>query len=187
MIQFIFFILFLSLNSFSEELDDFWQITDYEDPDRIWVTVNGQITHGDKTRISLSPKDDSCNLAVTYTTFYTTVDDGAAKFSKLPSKYMVAEIFGGPVLYEIISTNDFLAGNIAWFFTGSLPLKELKEFFKNKDSFSVELKHFFKEGKEGGVLDIDVEEYFDVPKNSWSLNNFEEALDEAQKECLKRL
>ena len=67
--QFIFFILFLSLNSFSEELDDVWQITDYEDPDRIWVTVNGQITHGDKTRISLSPKDDSCNLAVTYTTF----------------------------------------------------------------------------------------------------------------------
>ena len=175
-------ILIFSLNAFFEEKDDFWQITDYEDADRIWLTVNGQITHGDKYRISLSPKDEFCNLAVSYMTVYTTVDDGSSKFKVLPSEYVEAEISNIPFYTKIISTDEFLAGNIAWFWNSSNNLNDLKQFFKGRDSFTIELKNFVKDGK---LIDKDIEEYFDVLKNSWSLDNFEKALDEAYQECTK--
>ena len=55
-------------------------------------------------------------------------------------------------------------------------LESIKVFFQNKKEVSLELKD---------SEDLKMQDYFDVTKNSFSLNRLNEALDRARGECLR--
>jgi len=184
----IFFILFTFLISSKaypyleeEQIDDIWsiQVFTYDKIDSkewdIIVQVNGTITHADSLRIRIPLLDvDLCNFGNTFTTFYTTADN--ANLHKITGKILKAKFNSEIINVETLYAIDFLLGYMVFIDMGWNNLDEIKQFFENES----EIELILIDGNQ-----IRISDYFDIPKNSFSLEGLNDALDRAREECIR--
>ena len=177
--------LFLTFNTIAETLfeeyelldtpDDTWtvHVDRYDDNDtETWARVNGKVMHGDKLRIRVLP--DQCGVGNTITTFYTIQNN--PEIEQQQGKVITATFKGIDIKVKILLVldNPEFIGHMVYMDLGWLELEDIKTFFDGHDEVSLELKD---------DDDFKASDYFDITKNTWSLNRLNEALDLAEMKC----
>ena len=177
--------LFLTFNTTAETLfeeyelldtpDDTWtvHVERYDDNDtRTWASVNGKIMHGDKLSIRVLP--DRCNVGNTITTFFTVQNH--PEMVQQEGKVISATFKGIDIKVKILFAldNPAFIGHMVYMDLGWNEFKDIKTFFDGHDEVSLELKD---------DDDFKASDYIDIPKNTWSLNRLDEALDLAEMKC----
>ena len=177
--------LFLTFNTIAETLfeeyelldtpDDTWtvHVDRYDDNDtETWARVNGKVMHGDKLRIRVLP--DQCGVGNTITTFYTVQNN--PEIEQQQGKVITATFKGIDIKVKILLVldNPEFIGHMVYMDLGWLELEDIKTFFDGYDEVSLELKD---------DDDFKASDYFDITKNTWSLNRLNEALDLAEMKC----
>ncbi len=177
--------LFLTFNTIAETLfeeyelldtpDDTWtvHVDRYDDNDtETWARVNGKVMHGDKLRIRVLP--DQCGVGNTITTFYTVQNN--PEIEQQQGKVITATFKGIDIKVKILLVldNPEFIGHMVYMDLGWLELEDIKTFFDGHDEVSLELKD---------DDDFKASDYFDITKNTWSLNRLNEALDLAEMKC----
>jgi len=177
--------LFLTFNTIAETLfeeyelldtpDDTWtvHVDRYDDNDtETWARVNGKVMHGDKLRIRVLP--DQCGVGNTITTFYTVQNN--PEIEQQQGKVITATFKGIDIKVKILLVldNPEFIGHMVYMDLGWLELEDIKTFFDGHDEVSLELKD---------DDDFKASDYFDITKNTWSLNRLDEALDLAEMKC----
>ena len=177
--------LFLTFNTIAETLfeeyelldtpDDTWtvHVDRYDDNDtETWARVNGKVMHGDKLRIRVLP--DQCGVGNTITTFYTVQNN--PEIEQQQGKVITATFKGIDIKVKILLVldNPEFIGHMVYMDLGWLELEDIKTFFDGHDEVSLELKD---------DDDFKASDYFDITKNTWSLNRLNEALDIAEMKC----
>ena len=159
-----------------DEPDDTWtvHVDSYGDNDaETWVTVNGKIMHGDKLRIRIL--SDRCGVGNTVTTFLTI--NNHPEMVQQEGKVISATFKGIDIKIRILfalEMPEVVTGHFVYMDLGWNELKEFKTFFAGYDEVSLELID---------DDDFKASDYFDITKNTWSLNRLNEALDLAEKKC----
>ena len=155
--------------------------------DSVSVSIDGNISAGDKYRILFNPKSDNpCELITQVTTFYSVVKDAERKFKKLPSNYVLAQVKRGDkqekFIMQIENTSDFIAGKRTLFTVSTNTVEQFLDFHKDNEAIEIELLSFY-DLKNQKRVNKDIADYFDIPKNSWSLNEIKESLSNGKLEC----
>jgi len=171
-------IFLLSLNVFSE-----WKIQ--EEFGGITVYTEGNISVGDKYRFILSRNtEEPCNIAESYFSNYTMVENAEKKLNNLPSKYLLAEINQKEKSIVVSAVTDkFLSGAISYIFATRNNIEDIIDYYSGEEVISIELLGFYDIDKHE-LLDVNIEDYFDIPINTWNLAGHEEALKKGKEECL---
>ncbi|MEC8421932.1 MAG: hypothetical protein VXY96_02605 [Pseudomonadota bacterium] len=179
-------LLLITSQVFAEEylqedyIDDKWTvkvITEKSSPTRIYASVNGKISHGDRLNVVISIKDmESCNVGNTTTTFHTMIEN--EKISKI-SNLIIPAVFKEDkinimALFSI--NNELLKGYVVWMHMGWNSLENIEKYFQNTSEVSLKLV---------SNDNININEYFDIPENIFSLNGLKDSLDRAKKECYR--
>ena len=165
-----------------------WEVKLFND--RVSVSINGNISWGDRYIINLTPgaENDGCDLAEQWTTYYSVVEDSSKKYENLPSNYILSKIKTGDreekFLMKILFTKDFLLGKTTSFVVGGNLIEDLLDFHKDSENFSLELLAFYDLDNQQ-AYEVDISTYYDIPKNSWNLIGLRDALYEGKEECLK--
>jgi len=163
--------------------DDVWQIEEIF-VDRITVSVNGKVVHGDKYRVWFEPIDEGyCNNPYSSTTFLSVVENAEEKFKNLPSHILASKINNEEYWIKIASIHDFLSVKSALIDLGVRPIDELISFYEGYDEIEIELTGFYDLDKDE-VMQDDINEYFAFPRNVYSLDGFENAIASGQAKCL---
>jgi len=171
-------------DDFSDKWSDGWKVHTSED--MVVVSTNGNFVHGDRFRVLLQPKSKkACNIASQYTSFMSAVDDIDKKFDSLPSKYIVSKINNKEEsLMKIETTFDaFGKSKIAWFDFSTNKIEDFLDYHSGNEEIGIELLAFY-DFVNKKILSIDISEYFDVTKNSWSLDGIETAIYKGKSDCL---
>ena len=174
-------------DDFSDKWGDGWKVRTSED--MVVVSTNGNHVHGDRFRVVLQPKSKkTCNIAGQYTSFMSAVDDIDLKFDSLPSKYIVSKINKKEEsLVKIETTFDaFGKSKITWFNISINKIEDFLDYHSGNEEIVIELLAFY-DFVNKKKLSISISEYFDVTKNSWSLDGLETALYRGKSECLMLL
>ena len=153
--------------------------------DSIIISVNGNITFGDRYRIIFFPNSkDKCNQPQSYISSYTVVGNAEEKFENIPSEYLLSEINEEEkFLIRIDHVSDFMLGKRAWMHVGINTVEELVDFHKDNEEIKIEFLSFY-DREEQKILPNKIADYFDISKNTWSLDGFEEALNKGKAACL---
>jgi len=177
-------LLIIFPNSYAEQIDNQWGEETFLD-DIIIVSVNGQVTAGDRYRIFFRPLSIArCEQPDSYISFYSVVDDAVEKFENLPSRYLVAQINDDETfLARIEDSGEFIAGARLLIHMGTNHTDDLIGYHKGNDEMKILLLAFY-DYEEETFHPEDIKEYFDIPVNTWSLNGFEEAVTSAKNKCL---
>ena len=177
------FLLFFNC-SYAELIIDEWGEESFLD-DIIIVSVNGHVTAGDRYRLFFRPlSEERCNQPDSYISFYSVVDDAVEKFNNLPSKYIVANINDDETfLASIEDSGEFIAGARALIFMGTISTENLIGYHKGKDQIKIQLIAFY-DYEEKTYHPEKIDDYFDIPVNTSSLNGFEDAVTSAKNKCL---
>ena len=164
-----------------EYLEDEWTVSvvQHEGKDTsdwgINASVNGRVTHGDRFRVRILPRDlNLCNNGNLITTFYThIINKKTLEFSDL----VIPALFNNQKInVQILFAQKFLMGYSVTIDLGWNELKNIKDFFKNEKEVSLQLLDSEK---------IKVEDYFDIVENTFSLTGLNDALDRAKNECIR--
>ena len=157
----------------------------------VLLTTPGNIMHGDSYRIVFDAKSkESCNIARQYISNYAVVDNAKEKYRNLPSKYVLTKTKKGDeqinFLMTVEYTSNFLLGKSTIFGVSANRVEDLIDFHKDNDKIYLELLAFY-DYENNKKIRTEITEYYDIPKNTWDLDGFEEALQKAQLECLNLL
>jgi hypothetical protein len=180
-------ILLFSLNIFPQE----WEML-VED-DVVTVSIEGNITVGDRHRFMFFPakrlnpesSEVPCQLVHTYFSNYSMAENSVDDIDDLPSEYLLASINEKEkFLATAITAADFLLGSLTYFFASRNTIEDLVSFYSEDDVITIELLDFYDLDNQES-LNIDINDYFDLPKNTWNLKGFEEAMKKGQEECLQ--
>ena len=176
--------LFFFNCSYAELIIDEWGEESFLD-DIIIVSVNGHVTAGDRYRLFFRPlSEERCNQPDSYISFYSVVDDAVEKFENLPSKYIVANINDDETfLTRIEDSGEFIAGARALIYTGTNTTENLIRYHEDRDQIKIQLIAFY-DYEEKTYHPEKIDDYFDIPVNTWSLNGFEDAVIFAKNKCL---
>ena len=176
--------LFFFNCSYAELIDDEWGEESFLD-DIIIFSVNGQVTHGDRYRLFFRPlSEEICNQPDSYISFYSVVDNAVEKFENLPSKYVVVGINDeGTFIARIEDSGEFIAGARALIHLGTSSTENLIGYQKGRDQMKIQLIAFY-DDEEKTYHPEKIDDYFDIPVNTWSLNGFEDAVTFAKNKCL---
>ena len=179
-------ILFVLLSCGSLEiLSSEWNVdvlTDF-----VSVSIDGNVSAGDKYRILFNPKSDNpCELITQVTTFFSVVKNADKKFSNLPSQFVLAQVKKGSekekFIMTIESTSNFITGKRVLFTVSTNSMEQFINFHRDNQEIEIELLNFY-DLKKQRIIRKDITDYFDIPKNSWGLNDIEKSLKKAKSEC----
>jgi len=180
--------IFLALIAFSSfELSaNNWSVD--TSSDSISISIDGNISAGDKYRVFLNPKSDKpCEVATQVTSFYSVVSNAENKFNNLPSNFVLAQVKKGTkqekFLMEIVSSVDFIGGKRTLFTVSVNEANQILDFHQDNLAIEIELLSFY-DLKKQQTISQKITDYFDVPKNSWNLEGFEDALSIAKLDCI---
>jgi hypothetical protein len=147
---------------------DEWQIEKLNN--RIIISKNGEVTHGDKLRFFLTK--DFCDEVQEVFTFYTTTNH--KKINNLKRKVLTVKMNEYLMESEVMFVLPFLLGHSVWFDMGRYKVDEHINFFKDISSYDLNIIN----GKDYIATD-----FFDIPNNYWNMENFKNKLKEGQKTC----
>lgn len=181
------FILLTSFQLFGHSFHD----TEVEHEDNIWnasyseglgatAGVNGMITHGDEYIVRIVGED--CDLVNQIFFFYTY--ENYEKVRNIENRkinislngYKIHGLTNEPLTADALYTSPFLMGTRVLFDSGITLVENMKKGYGRIEAIEIELID-----SEG----IKISNYFDVPKNAWSTNGMEKALDDAVLLCKK--
>jgi hypothetical protein len=174
-------LLFLMLPFFLSAQE--WQVL--EDEDAIKISIDGNIVAGDKHTIYFFPaEEEGCEVAHSYFSSYSMADRAVAEMKNLPSKYVLANINDKEkFLATAVTASEFLLGTLVYFYATSNAAEDLLEFYAEDDLISIELMDFY-DTETNKRLNVNIEDYFDLPKNTWNLAGLAEALELGKEKCL---
>lgn len=160
-----------------------WEVS--VDEDAIKISIDGNIVAGDRQNIYLFPAEgESCEVAHSYFSSYSMADKAVADMKNLPSKYVLANINDKEkFLATAITASEFLLGTIIYFYTSSNAVEDLIEFYAEDELISIELLDFY-DIENSKRLNVNIEDYFDLPKNTWNLDGLAKALELGKEKCL---
>jgi len=162
-------IFFLTSILFSQSShSDDWTIEKLNN--RIIVSKNGEITHGDNLRFFITK--DYCDELQEVFTFYTTTNH--TDINDLKGKLLTVKMNQHEVKSEVMFVLPFLLGHSAWFNMGRYKIDDHIEFFKNISLYEVKILN------DRSFIATD---YFDIPHNHWDIKNLKINLKKGQKEC----
>ena len=167
-INFTIIILLISLLFAKTSYSDDWTIEKLNN--RIIVSKNGEITHGDNLRFFITK--DYCDELQEVFTFYTT--NNHSKINDLKEKMLTVSMNEYEVKSEVMFVLPFLLGHSAWFNMGRYKIDDHIEFFQNTNLYELEILN------EGSFIATD---YFDIPHNHWNIKDLKINLKKGQKEC----
>ena len=148
-----------------------WEIqVDEKETSKVWVSKNGEITHGDNLSIRILEGD--CEIGNTVTTFYSTKPIKSSK--EVEGQFIKAKFGEESIHVQVLFAPEFIVGNSIWIDLGWNSVTAIKNFFKDKPKVTLKLEH-----GEGFNLD----EYFDVRQNAWQTEGIDEVLDKAVGIC----
>ena len=179
-------LILLGFGSFSSAANE-WNVDVLTDS--VSVSIDGNISAGDKYRILFNPgSDNPCELITQVTTFYSVVKNADKKFSNLPSQYLLAQVKKGSnqekFIMAIESTSNFIAGKRTLFTVSTNTVEQFLDFHKDNETIEIELLSFY-DLKNQKRVNKNITDYFDIPKNSWSLDGVDKSLNKAKSECKK--
>ena len=115
------------------------------------------------------------------------MDNAKEIYRNFPSKYVLPKTKKGDeqinFLMTIEYTSNFLLGKSTIFGVSANRVQDLIDFHKDNDKIYLELLAFY-DYENNKKIRTEITEYYDIPKNTWDLDGFEEALQKAQLECL---
>ena len=180
--------IFLALIAFSSfELSaNNWSVD--TSSDSISISIDGNISAGDKYRVLLNPKsEEPCEVATQVTSFYSVVSNAENKFNNLPSSFVLAQVKKGTeqekFLMEIVSSVDSIGGRRTLFTVSVNEPNQILDFHQDNEAIEIELLSFY-DLKKQQTISQKITDYFDVPKNSWNLEGLNDALSNAKLTCL---
>ena len=156
--------------------------------DSISISIDGNISAGDKYRVLLNPKsEEPCEVATQVTSFYSVVSNAENKFNNLPSSFVLAQVKKGTeqekFLMEIVSSVDSIGGRRTLFTVSVNEPNQILDFHQDNEAIEIELLSFY-DLKKQQTISQKITDYFDVPKNSWNLEGLNDALSNAKLTCL---
>ena len=165
---FIFFLIWLT-PIFA--LADPWQID--QDENFITLKKNGEIQHGNNIHFNFD-RDNGCRFNIFF--FIYTMQDNPSPLNEIFEDQQIYLNFGGQeILASVAFTSPFGLGEIAGIYVAqNIPLS--KEFIKmNQDMLKGNLMTM--------TIQKEYAKYFDIPKESWSFENFQDKIHEAHTLC----
>ena len=161
-----------------------WEVS-VEENESVTISIEGNISVGDKHRIRLVPSaDEPCFIAHSYFSNYSAADKAITDIETMPSKYLLAvanekEKF---LVYASV-VNEFGLGSIMLFYASSNTIADLLDYYSGEEVISIELLDFWDyENQE--PLNLNIADYFDIPQNTWNLDGLAEALESGKEKCM---
>ena len=161
-----------------------WEVS-VEDDESVTISIEGNISVGDKHRIVLVPfTHEPCFVAHSYFSNYSAADKAITDIETMPSKYLLAvanekEKF----LVTASGVYEFGLGSIMLFYASSNTIADLLDYYSGEEVISIELLDFWDyENQE--PLNLNITDYFDIPQNTWNLDGLAEALESGKEKCM---
>ena len=161
-----------------------WEVS-VEENESVTISIEGNISVGDKHRIRLVPSaDEPCFIAHSYFSNYSAADKAITDIETMPSKYLLAvanekEKF----LVTASGVYEFGLGSIMLFYASSNTIADLLDYYTGEEVISIELLDFWDyENQE--PLNLNIADYFDIPQNTWNLDGLAEALESGKEKCM---
>ncbi len=143
--------------------------------DVVYVSVNGKITYEDRLRIRFLK--GNCNLANMLTSFYTMIrprEELVLEGKMLNAKFFNSTIFNYRMRVKVIQETPFLLGKSFLIDLGFLPIERLKTFFGDAKEVTLKIEN---------TDQVQIEKFFDLDFNTWSLVKINETIDKGKKAC----
>ena len=141
----------------------------------VHASVNGKITHGDRLRIRFLR--GNCNLPNMLASFYTILiprEKLILEGKILNATFFNPKFFNYRMRVKVIHETPFLVGKSLLIDLGFLPIEKLKTFFGDAKEVTLKIEN---------TDQIQIEKYFDLDFNTWSLIKFNETIDKGKKIC----
>ena len=140
-----------------------------------FARVSGEVTHGDNLNFWIRA-EDNCEKVYNTFTVYTYEKPGDIK--QLLNKNIPIKINGEDITASVQDISPFLMGYRVHLSLGSYPIKEyvyfLKEFYDEFQKYEIEIVD---------GLNFTASKYFDIPNNSWKLDELVPSVLKANKLC----
>ena len=161
-----------------------WEVSVEEDQS-VTISIEGNITAHDKHRIRLVPfTHEPCFVAHSYFSNYSAADKAITDIETMPSKYLLAVANEKEKFLVVASgVNEFALGSIMLFYASSNTIADLLDYYSGEEVISIELLDFY-DTETNKRLNMNIEDYFDLPKNTWNLAGLAEALESGKEKCL---
>ena len=172
------FVILLIVHPHAKAQDKGWAIIE-KDKNFIYMSKYGEFIHGDRIVLSL-PYDD-CDTIYHLFTFLTTKGD--ANIYQFENQKIPITINNYDFFAEITHIEKILDHRAHWvlFKLGKYETKKygqlLTEFIEDNEKYEIALSD---------GLNFEVEKFFDITRNNWSLGNFTEIFNETYKRCQQK-
>ena len=161
-----------------------WEVSVEED-ESVTISIEGNISAGDKHRIILVPfADEPCFVAHSYFSNYSAADKAITDIETMPSKYLLAVANEKEKFLVVASgVNEFALGSIMLFYASSNTIADLLDYYTGEEVISIELLDFW-DYKNQEPLNLKITDYFDIPRNTWNLDGLAKALESGKEKCM---
>jgi len=158
--------------------DDGWAIEEHS-KEYIYLTKRGEVVHGDKLIFSMEYKDCDTIFHL-FTVLTTRAPEDIIQFE---NQKVPIDLNGHDLTAKVIYIQPVLKNKANWlvFELGEFETIKysnlLSEFLKKNEGYEITLKD---------GINYKVENYFDIYRNNWKLNNFSEKISETYKRCKQK-
>lgn len=158
--------------------DDGWAIEEHS-KEYIYLTKRGEVVHGDKLIFSMEYKDCDTIFHL-FTVLTTRAPEDIIQFE---NQKVPIDLNGNDLTAKVIYIQPVLKNKANWlvFELGEFETIKysnlLSEFLKKNEGYEITLKD---------GINYKVENYFDIYRNNWKLNNFSEKISETYKRCKQK-
>ena len=158
--------------------DDGWAIEEHS-KEYIYLTKRGEVVHGDKLIFSMEYKDCDTIFHL-FTVLTTRAPEDIIQFE---NQKVPIDLNGNDLTAKVIYIQPVLKNKANWlvFELGEFETIKysnlLSEFLKKNEGYEITLKD---------GINYKVENYFDIYRNNWKLNNFSEKISETYKRCKEK-
>jgi len=158
--------------------DDGWTIEEHS-KEYIYLTKRGEVVHGDKLIFSMEYKDCDTIFHL-FTVLTTRAPEDIIQFE---NQKVPIDLNGHDLTAKVIYIQPVLKNKANWlvFELGEFETIKysnlLSEFLKKNEGYEITLKD---------GINYKVENYFDIYRNNWKLNNFSEKISETYERCKQK-
>ena len=158
--------------------DDGWAIEEHS-KEYIYLTKRGEVVHGDKLIFSMEYRDCDTIFHL-FTVLTTRAPEDIIQFE---NQKVPIDLNGHDLTAKVIYIQPVLKNKANWlvFELGEYETIKysnlLSGFLKENDGYEITLKD---------GINYKVENYFDIYRNNWKLNNFSEKISETYKRCKQK-
>jgi len=181
----LFFSALLTYSAYAENQVDRsepWRVFKTPDHEIVFVDQHGLITYEDRMKYAFF--SGKCDQVFNYFRVYTIPQNN--DFANLQDHLLSVRMTSNNNIVNqlstvlVFTTDPFLMGYLAELSLGWQPLDDVLRDFQFVDELTIEIvDHAYDEIVRG----FNITDYFDIPKNTWNFDGFEQAILEGQRQC----